>query len=209
MARKIKRDRIRIGFYVLIAILALTVIYGIYSFILNFYPSLLTQTNTIATTQIKNNLTALPVGIIYEDYYIYNKEWGAEIPKSNREFAYIAITPQEQELGFMNHTDYGLGNMLFLFNNDTSHCFWNKNTGTNLTLYWIDWYSQSRQPSNIYWAEEGNPPVSNKFGVVKLITTLQAYNTTQECAISEAVMESTRQQPLSVGDFISVVYNDK
>ena len=209
MARKIKRDRIRISFYVLIAILALTVIYGIYSFILNFYPSLLTQTNTSSPSQIKNNLTGLPVGIIYEDYYTYNEEWGAEIPKSNREFAYIAITPQEQELGFMNQTSYGPGNMLFLFNSNTTHCFWNKNTGTNLTLYQIDWYSQSQQPFNIYWAEEGNPPASNKFGVVKLITTLQAYNTTPECTVSDAVIESTRPQPLSVGDFISVVYNDK
>ena len=58
------------------------------------------------------------------------------------------------------------GNMLFLFNNDTSHCFENNNTGINSTLYWIDWYSQSNQKP------------FNKFGVVKLInqaTSLQHY----------------------------------
>ena len=162
MARKIKRDKIRIGFYILIAILALTVVYGIYSFISSFY----------SQTQTNNNL---PVGIVYEP---------------SREFAYIATSPKEQEL--MNQIN---GNMLFLFNNDTSHCFENNNTGINSTLYWIDWYSQSNQTP------------FNKFGVIKLITTLQAYNTTQECATSEAVMETTIPQVLYKNNFISTVYN--
>ena len=161
------RDKIFI-LSVLIFLIAITVVYGIYSFISSFYPSPQNK-----TSQINNNL---PVGIVYE-------------PKS-REFVYIATNPQEQEL--MNQIN---GNILFLFNNDTSHCFENNNIGTNSTLYWIDWYSQSNQQP------------FNKFGVIKLITKLQAYNTTQECATSEAVMETTIPQVLYKNNFISTVYN--
>ena len=161
------RDKIFI-LSLLIFLIAITVVYGIYSFISSFYPSPQNK-----TSQINNNL---PVGIVYE-------------PKS-REFVYIATQPQEQEL--MNQIN---GNMLFLFNNDTSHCFENNNIGTNSTLYWIDWCSQS------------NHQPFNKFGVVKLITKLQAYNTTQECGTSEAVMETTIPQVLYKNNFISTVYN--
>ena len=159
------RDKIFI-LSVLIFLIAITVVYGIYSFISSFYPQ-------NKTSQINNNL---PVGIVYE-------------PKS-REFVYIATQQQEQEL--MNQIN---GNILFLFNNDTSHCFENNNIGTNSTLYWIDWYSQSNQQP------------FNKFGVIKLITKLQAYNTTQECATSESVMETTIPQVLYKNNFISTVYN--
>ena len=161
------RDKIFI-LSVLIFLIVITVVYGIYSFISSFYPSPQNK-----TSQINNNL---PVGIVYE-------------PKS-REFVYIATQPQEQEL--MNQIN---GNILFLFNNDTSHCFENNNIGTNSTLYWIDWYSQSNQQP------------FNKFGVIKLITKLQAYNTTQECATSESVMETTIPQVLYKNNFISTVYN--
>ena len=115
----------------------------------------------------------------------------------NMNYTYIATTQQEQELGFMNQASYGYGNMLFLFNNDTSHCFWDKNTGTNLTLYWIDWNAESSENFNSSYT---------KFGTVKAITNLTAYNTTPECAVSNAVMESTNPQVLSAGDFISVIY---
>jgi hypothetical protein len=162
----------------------------------------------LAYVEYSNNNLKFPVGAI-TDIHLWGHINGQPEYDVNSHLAYIATTKQQQEQGFMNQTSYGPGNMLFLFNSNTTHCFWNKNTGTNLTLYQIDWYSQSQQPFNIYWAEEGNPPASNKFGVVKLITTLQAYNTTPECTVSDAVIESTRPQPLSVGDFISVVYNDK
>ena len=161
------RDKIFI-LSLLIFLIAITVVYGIYSFISSFYPSPQNK-----TSQINNNL---PVGIVYE-------------PKS-REFVYIATQPQEQEL--MNQIN---GNMLFLFSNDTSHCFENNNIGTNSTLYWIYWYSQSNQQP------------FNKFGAIKLITELQAHNTTQECATSEAVMETTIPQVLYKNNFISTVYN--
>ena len=160
----------KIFILILIFLITIIVVYLIYSS--SFYP----LTRTQNTSQINNNLTELSAGIVYE-------------PKS-REFVYIATTTKEQE--FMNQIN---GNMLFLFNNDTSHCFENNNTGINSTLYWIDWYSQSNQKP------------FNKFGVVKLITKLRAYNTTQECAVSDAVMETTIPQVLYKNNFISTVYN--
>ena len=124
----------------------------------------------------------------------------------NMNYTYIATTPQEQELGFMNQRSYDYGNMLFLFNNDTTHCFWDKNTGANLTLYWIDWKNQT---TTINYGTSGSFLISNtKLGTIKAITHLTAYNTTPECVISNAVMESTSPQVLSVNDYISVIYSE-
>ena len=147
--------------------------------------SIMTQSNS-------NNLsTLLPIGSITEFHSLGNKQFDI-----NMNYTYIAITPQEQELGFMNQTNYGYGNMLFLFNNDIMHCFWDKNTGTNLTLYWIDWNAESSGSFN------------TKLGTIRAITHLTAYNTTPECVISNAVMESTSPQVLSVNDYISVIYSE-
>ena len=138
-----------------------------------------------------NNLSSMPIGSITE-LHLWGYVNGQPEYDVNMNYTYIAITPQEQELGFMNQTSYGYGNMLFLFNNDTSHCFWDKNTGTNLTLYWIDWNAESSGSFN------------TKLGTIKAITHLTAYNTTPECVISNAVMESTTPQVLSANDFISI-----
>ena len=144
-----------------------------------------------------NNLSSMPTASITE-LHLWGYINGQPEYNINMNYAYIATTPQEQELGFMNQTSYGYGNMLFLFNNDnTSHCFWNKNTGTNLTLYWINWNAESSGSFN------------TKLGTITAITNLTAYNTTPECAVSEAVMESTSPQVLNAGDFISVIYNGK
>ena len=61
--------------------------------------------------------------------------------------------------------------MLFLFKNDTLHCLSNKNIGTNMTLYWFN-------------------TTSGGFVSINKINTLQAYNTTPVCDISNAVLES-------------------
>ena len=137
-----------------------------------------------------NNLSTLPTGSITEFHSLGNKQFDI-----NMNYTYIVTTPQEQELGFMNQTSYGYGNMLFLFNNDTMHCFWDKNTGTNLTLYWIDWNAEASGSFN------------TKLGTIKAITHLTAYNTTPECVISNAVMESTSPQVLYANDYISVIYS--
>ena len=152
--------------------------------------------SSIMTQSNSNNLsTLLPIGSITEFHSLGNKQFDI-----NMNYTYIAITPQEQELGFMNQTNYGYGNMLFLFNNDTSHCFWDKNTGTNLTLYWIDWKNQT--------TINNNELVTNtKLGTVITITNLTAYNTTPECVVSDAVMESTSPQILDANDFITIIYN--
>ena len=144
--------------------------------------SIMTQSNS-------NNLSTLPIGSITEFHSLGNKQFDI-----NMNYTYIVTTPQEQELGFMNQTNYGYGNMLFLFNNDTMHCFWDKNTGTNLTLYWIDWNAEASGSFN------------TKLGTIRAITHLTAYNTTPECVVSDAVMESTSPQVLSVNDYISVIY---
>ena len=142
-----------------------------------------------------NNLSTLLTGSITE-LHLWGYINGQPEYDVNMNYTYIAITPHEQEFGFMNQTNYGYGNMLFLFNNDTTHCFWDKNTGTNLTLYWIDWNAESSE-SNIYYT---------KLGTIKAITHLTAYNTTPECVISNAVMESTSPQVLYANDYISVMY---
>ena len=144
---------------------------------------------SITTAKLNNYLSTLPIGSITEFHSLGNKQFDI-----NMNYTYIVTTPQEQELGFMNQTSYGYGNMLFLFNNDTMHCFWDKNTGTNLTLYWIDWNAEASGSFN------------TKLGTIRAITHLTAYNTTPECVVSDAVMESTSPQVLSVNDYISVIY---
>ena len=148
-----------------------------------------------------NNLSTLLTGAITE-LHLWGYINGQPEYDVNMNYTYIAITPHEQELGFMNQTSYGYGNMLFLFNNDTSHCFWDKNTGTNLTLYWIDWKNQ-----RINYGTSGSFLISNtKLGTITAITHLTAYNTTPECVVSDAVMESTSPQILDANDFISIIY---
>ena len=174
-----KQDKIEKQLMVLIIIVVIGVVIGMIASILS-----ISQSNS-------NNLSTLPIGSITESHSLGNKQFDI-----NMNYTYIAMTPQEQELGFMNQTSYGYGNMLFLFNNDTMHCFWDKNTGTNLTLYWIDWNAEASGSFN------------TKLGTIKAITYLTAYNTTPECVISNAVMESTSPQVLSVNDYISVIYSE-
>ena len=163
------------------------------SIILSFVTYSITFPNNL------NNLSTLLTGSITE-LHLWGYINGQPEYDVNMNYTYIAITPHEQELGFMNQTSYGYGNMLFLFNNDTSHCFWDKNTGTNLTLYWIDWKNQT--------TINNNELVTNtKLGTVITITNLTAYNTTPECVVSDAVMESTSPQILDANDFITIIYN--
>lgn len=161
---------------------------------INLPPQIIQIMHTLQQNLQQNNLSTLPIGSITE-LHLWGYINGQPEYDMNMNYTYIATTPQEQELGFMNQTSYGYGNMLFLFNNDTSHCFWDKNTGTNLTLYWIDWNAESSGSFN------------TKLGTIKAITQLTAYNTTPECVISDAVMESTSPQVLYANDYISVIYS--
>ena len=106
----------------------------------------------------------MPTGVIIDINY------GIPNQPETLYYTYIA-SPYKQALGFANQTSYGYGNMLFLFKNDTLHCLSNKNVGTNMTLYWFN-------------------TTSGGFVSINKIDTLQAYNTTPVCDISNAVLES-------------------
>ena len=114
---------------------------------------------------IRLNLNSLPTGVII------NINYGIPNQPETLYYTYIATSPYEQALGFTNQTSFGYGNMLFLFKNDTLHCLSNKNIGTNMTLYWFN-------------------TTSGGFVSINKINTLQAYNTTPVCGISNAVLES-------------------
>lgn len=118
------------------------------------------------TTPIRLNLNSLPTGVIIDINY------GIPNQPETLYYTYVVTTPYEQALGFANQTSYGYGNMLFLFNNDTSHCLSNKNVGTNIELFWF------------------NITSSGGFVSINKINTLQAYNTTPVCGVSNAVLES-------------------
>ena len=117
------------------------------------------------TAQAQLNLSSLPSGVIIDINY------GIPNQPETLYYTYIATSPYEQALGFTNQTSFGYGNMLFLFKNDTLHCLSNKNIGTNMTLYWFN-------------------TTSGGFVSINKINTLQAYNTTPVCDISNAVLES-------------------
>lgn len=170
------------------ATIVAVIIVIVITMVLIFVAHSLTQSNN------SNNLSKLPIGSITE-LHLWGYVKGQPEYDINMNYTYIVTTSQEQELGFMNQRSYGYGNMLFLFNNDTSHCFWDKNTGTNLTLYWIDWNAESSGGFN------------TKLGTITAITHLKTYNTTPECVISDAVMESTSPQVLYANDYISIIYN--
>ena len=170
-------------------IIAMMVIVGMVLVFVAYLITLLNNSNN--PNNYSNNLSTLPIGSITE-LHLWGYVNGQPEYDINMNYTYIVSTQQEQELGFMNQTSYGYGNMLFLFNNDTMHCFWDKNTGTNLTLYWIDWNAES------------SGGVNTKLGTITTITQLSAYNTTPECVVSDAVMESIKPQILRANDYISV-----
>ena len=118
-----------------------------------------------STAQAQLNLSSLPSGVIIDINY------GIPNQPETLYYTYIATSSYEQALGFANQTSFGYGNMLFLFKNDTLHCLSNKNIGTNMTLYWFN-------------------TTSGGFVSINKINTLQAYNTTPVCDISNAVLES-------------------
>lgn len=96
--------------------------------------------------------------------------------------AYLATSAREQTQGFMYVNSSGLGNMLFLFNNESSRCFWNKNTRLPLTIAWI-----------------------NESGYITMIGHLTPYNTTPVCSEGQTVLETTMfsyPQNLSAGDLV-------
>ncbi|MGC8567624.1 MAG: DUF192 domain-containing protein [Candidatus Micrarchaeia archaeon] len=54
-----------------------------------------------------------------------------------KEKVYLATTVQEQSKGYMNASNTILFGMLFIFNNESTQCFWMKNTKIPLEQLWI------------------------------------------------------------------------
>ncbi|MEM3858693.1 MAG: DUF192 domain-containing protein [Candidatus Micrarchaeaceae archaeon] len=131
-------------------------------------------------------LSAFPVGefALFHHSIINGSEWWWWTANENIYKTYLATTPIEQTQGFMNQSTSGLGNMVFIFNNDSSHCFWMKNTEFPLTVAWI-----------------------NQSGYVQFIANMQAENTTPICADGKYVLESTEfndTNTISIGDYIEI-----
>ncbi len=100
-----------------------------------------------------NTPNSFPMGLIF----VNNKTY----------LSYFALNLSQQEQGFMNATYPGLGNMVFVFNSTSNHCFWMHDT---------------KFPLNVYWLVNG---------VVVYSATLPAESDTPVCHISNAVLEST------------------
>ncbi|MEM3415627.1 MAG: DUF192 domain-containing protein [Thermoproteota archaeon] len=134
-------------------------------------------------------LSAFPVGEfeLFHHSIINGSEWWWWTANENIYKTYLATTPQEQAQGFMNQSNSGLGSMVFIFNNDSSHCFWMKNTEFNLTVAWI-----------------------NQSGYVQFVAKMRAENTTPICADGKYVLESTLfndTNTISVGDYVEIYQN--
>lgn len=141
-----------------------------------------------------------PVGAI-TDIHLWGHINGQPEYDVNSYMAYIATTKQQQEQGFMNVSNLGYGSMIFIFNNQTEHCFWDKNTQFNLTLAWIN--VTQKDGYNV----QGQNYEQEYFGKITAISHLTAYNTTPICANSNMAWEINANNNITIGagDTINVI----
>lgn len=100
---------------------------------------------------------------------------------------YLALTPEDQELGLMYQKSMGncegLGNcygMLFVFPNYSDRCFWMKNTVMPLKQFWIT-------GNSITFEVNGTP-----------------YSTSVYCHYGNSVLEAYSNSSLRVGDMVTL-----
>ncbi len=138
------------------------------------------------------NNPKFPVGAI-TDIHLWGHVNGQPEYDVNSYMAYIATTKQQQVQGFMNVSNLGYGSMIFIFNNQTSHCFWDKNTQFNLTLAWINVTQKDG------YAVQGQNYEQEYFGTITAISHLTAYNTTPICADSNMAWEINANNNITIG----------
>ena len=153
-----------------------------------------------AYVEYSNNNLKFPVGAI-TDIHLWGHINGQPEYDVNSYMAYIATTKQQQVQGFMNVSNLGYGSMIFIFNNQTEHCFWDKNTQFNLTLAWIN--VTQKDGYNV----QGQNYEQEYFGKITAISHLTAYNTTPICADSNMAWEINANNNITIGagDTINVI----
>ena len=184
--RNTKRDTVKREAYILISMVVIALI-------------ILLSTFYLAYGEYNSN-PKFPVGAI-TDIHLWGHINGQPEYDVNSYMAYIATTKQQQVQGFMNVSNLGYGSMIFIFNNQTEHCFWDKNTQFNLTLAWINVTQKDG------YTVQGQNSEQEYFGKITAISHLTAYNTTPICADSNMAWEINANNNITIGagDTINVI----